>query len=313
MKRFISALFLIVLLLSLLAGCAPVQSNNQKVSIVATVFPEYDWLRQLLGSEQNDVELTLLLNNGVDLHSFQPGADDIVKISSCDMFVYVGGESDQWVDKALAESVNKNMTVVSLVDALGDKAKTETLVEGMESEEEEEDAPDEHVWLSPRNAIDICKVLAQKLCNLLPTKADSIQANLTAYTEKLSALDNRYTEMAKNAKRSTILVADRFPFRYLADDYNLTYFAAFSGCSAESEASFETVTFLAQKTKELALPVVLTTETSDQKIAKTVIETTKENNVRILTLNSMQSSIPDGTDYLSIMEQNFETLKAALN
>ena len=470
--------------------------ENNKIKIVTTIFPEYDWVRQIVGDQMNNMELTMLLDNGVDLHSYQPTADDIMKISDCDLFIYVGGESDEWVNDALKEAVNKDMQVIDLLDVLKDTVKTEEAMPGMQAEEghnhgyshfadsdvqdrsltdwtgewqsvypylengdldevmerkaengdktvqeykdyyetgyktdvekisidgengtieftrdgasvtaayeykgyqiydyesgsrgvryffeatdgstdapryvqfsdhgiapgkaehfhiyagnegfealseemenwptyypadmsgteiaedmleHEEKEYDEHVWLSLKNAQVLCKAIADALDTVDPANKSTYDANVSAYVEQLSDLDKQYQDMFDSASQKTLLFGDRFPFRYMVDDYGLSYYAAFAGCSAESEASFETVSFLAKKTDELGLKNIMTIEKSDQKIAKTIIENTETKDQNILTLDSMQSTtsedVANGTTYLSVMESNLGVLKEAL-
>lgn len=316
------------------ASSAMVTTDAQSVpekhlNIVTTIFPEYDWVREILGDNAGNADLTMLLDNGVDLHSYQPTAQDILKISTCDLFIYVGGESDGWVSDALQEAANKDMKVIDLLDVLDDAVKEEEIVEGMEAgeehgdgedeeHEEEEEGPeyDEHVWLSLRNAKVLCEAITSALTEIDPDHAADYRSNLTSYSEKLDALDAAFQSAVDSASRKTLLFGDRFPFRYLVDDYGLSYYAAFAGCSAETEASFRTITFLSDKADELNLTSVLTIESSDQKMAQTIIQNTKEKNQNILTLNSMQSvtsnDVAAGTGYLSIMESNLDVLKEAL-
>ena len=330
---------------------------NKKLSVVCTIFPEYDWIRELVGDKKDNYEITYLLDKGVDLHSYQPTAEDIAKIANCDLFVYVGGESDGWVKDALKESKNDKMQVVNLLEALGNNVKEEEVVEGMQEEDEhdhdhgkkedpdhdhedadhehehKEDADhdhdheedghhhdeveyDEHVWLSLRNATSLVNELAVRLQTIDPENKDYYAGTAASYTAKLGDLDSRYLAAVKKAKNKTVLFGDRFPFRYLVDDYGLKYYAAFVGCSAETEASFETVAFLAKKADELKLNNVLVIENSDQKIAKKIIETTNAKDQKIVEMNSMQSvtadQIADGATYLGIMEANLKALEAAL-
>ena len=300
------------------------ENTDKKLNIVTNIFPEYDWTRAILGDRADDVNLTMLLDNGTDLHSFQPAVKDIMKVSSCDLLIYVGGESDQWIEDALESAQNKDMKTINLMEVLGDSIKEEETVEGMQEsehdhdhEDEEEKEYDEHVWTSMRNAEVICDAIAETLEEMDPENKEIYQSNAETYKEKLSALDEAYQETVNNAKQKTLVFADRFPFRYLVDDYDLSYYAAFSGCSAESEASFKTVTFLAGKVDELGVQSVLTMEKSDDRIAQTVIENTKAKDQKILQLNSMQSitseEIADGATYLSVMEDNLGVLKEALN
>ena len=499
-KKYMPVLMAAVVALGGLSvyGGSTVQAAEEKeeLKVVTTIFPEYDWVKEIAGDKASEMDLTMLLDNGVDLHSYQPTADDIMKISDCDVFVYVGGESDGWVEDALKEAVNKDMKVVNLLEVLKDSVKTEEAKPGMQAEEghnhgyshfadsdvqdrslsdwsgdwqsvypyledgeldkvmerkaengdktaeeykayyetgyktdvekividgenntmeftkngvsakatyeykgyqiydyesgsrgvryffEEtdgsEDAPkyvqfsdhgiapgkaehfhiyagndgfdalseemenwptyypsdmtgeeiaedmleheekeyDEHVWLSLKNAQTLCGAIEEALKEADPSNSDVYASNLAAYDEKLTALDGEYQEAVDSATQKTLLFGDRFPFRYLVDDYGLNYYAAFAGCSAESEASFETISFLAKKVDELGLKNVMTIEKSDQKIAKTIIENTKDKDQKILTLDSMQATTSDdvanGTTYLSVMENNLSVLKEAL-
>lgn len=316
----------------LLAGCGnqAVKSentvdNSQKAKaheIVCTIFPEYDWVREIIKGKESEYDLTMLLDNGTDLHSYQPTADDVAKIAKCDLFIYVGGESDGWVEDALKESVNPDMQVIDLLDVLGDSVKEEELVEGMEAEEEEEEGEeegpeyDEHVWLSLKNAKLYAERIEQALEKIDAGAKDVYAKNLTDYKTKLDSLDQEYEKAVSEADHKTLLFGDRFPFRYLVDDYGLDYYAAFVGCSAETEASFETIVFLSQKMDDLGLSHVLTIENSDQKIAKTIIENTKKKDQKIDCLDSMQSvtgkDVQQGETYLGIMEQNLKVLKQVL-
>ncbi len=327
-------IFSIIIAASLAAGMftacsssaeeSAVQSGD-KLNIVTTIFPEYDWVMNILGDESENAEVTMLLDSGVDLHSFQPTADDIVKVASCDVFIYVGGESDEWVEDALAESVNPDMVVINLLDVLGDSVVEEELVEGMEGEEEEEaeegeeeEGPeyDEHVWLSLRNAAYLTQYIADQLALVDPDNADVYEANAEAYIAELNDLDAEYAAIVADAGTDTLLFGDRFPFRYMTEDYDLNYYAAFIGCSAETEASFETIMFLAGKVDELSLNTVLTIEGPDHSIAETIVENTADGDQQILSLDSMQSvtaeDVSNGASYLDIMRNNLEVLRSAL-
>ena len=326
MKRILSLILACTASLGMLTGCGSTpltEKDSGKLKVVTTIFPEYDWVRQILGDKADDADITMLLDNGVDLHSYQPTADDVIKIADCDLFIYVGDESDGWVDDALAGAANKDMKVINLLDVLGAQVKEEETVEGMETEEEDADADaddpeyDEHVWLSLKNAETLCEAIANALEELDAQNKDTYAANLTAYTDQLAALDAAYQTAVDTGKRKTVLFGDRFPFRYLVDDYGLSYYAAFAGCSAESEASFETVSFLAKKVDALALPCVLTIEGKQHKIAETIVQNTKAKNQPILTMDSMQATtsedVANGTTYLGVMENNLGVLKQALN
>lgn len=320
-RKYLSILLIAVMAVVGLAACgqnlSKNPSGNGKIKVVTTIFPEYDWVKQIAGERVSDMDITMLLDNGVDLHSYQPTAADIMKISDCDLFIYVGGESDAWVDDALKEAVNKNMKVINLLDVLGDSVKEEEIVEGMQAEEEEEEPEyDEHVWLSLKNARVLCKAIADNLSAIDSEHKDVYDANVSSYMGKLDELDAQYKSTVESSSGNTLLFGDRFPFRYLVDDYGLNYYAAFVGCSAESEASFETISFLSKKTDELGLKSILTIEKSDKKIAKTIISNTKNKNQKILEMDSLQSTISkdaaNGTTYLSVMQNNLNVLKEAL-
>ncbi len=315
---------LFALFIAIVFACALLPAFGETAAplrIVCTTFPQYDWTRQLLGNRADEVELTLLLDNGIDLHNYQPTADDIIKIARCDLFVYVGGESDTWVDDLLEASPNSHRKALSMLACVD--AKEEEAVEGMQEEEDEDEHEhdeieyDEHVWLSLRNAETITRALLNALCEADPAHAETYRANADAYLAQLAELDAQYSDMVRHAARTTILFADRFPFRYLADDYGLTYYAAFAGCSAETEASFKTIAFLAKKVDELRLPVVLTIEGGKHAIAETVVASTQAKNQTILSMNSLQSmteaDVQRGESYLSVMTQNLAILSQALN
>ena len=328
MRKSIAILTIVLMMTGLLTACSDGPAKSGKKQIVATIFPEYDWVMNVLGDKAGDYDVTMLLDNGVDLHSFQATAQDIMKISSCDMLIYVGGESDEWIGDALGEAVNKDMVVINLLETLGNAVKEEEIIEGMEGEEHEHESGeendhdgdeveyDEHVWLSLRNAEVIVNAIADAFAGIDSQNAKVYSSNAAEYNSKLKALDSEYKEAVKGAEVKTLLFGDRFPFRYLTDDYGLDYYAAFVGCSAETEASFETVIFLANKLDELSLKSILTIETSDGKLAKTIKDNSKTADREILILDSMQSTtskdIANGVTYLSIMEKNLEVLKKAL-
>lgn len=309
-------------------------NNGKKISVVATIYPQYAWLKEILGNQADSLNLTLLVKNGMDLHSYKPSAADIATIAKADMIVYVGGESDKWIEKALEATPNEKRVQVNLLEALGDRVKAEEIVEGMQAEEEhehhhehaeehedehhhhEEAENDEHVWLSLKNAEILVKKIAEAVANVDTAHAMEYHINAGLYIAKISALDAQYRAATDSAHFKTILFGDRFPFRYLVDDYGIKYFAAFVGCSAESEASFETVAFLAGKMDSLALPAIFTIDGSNGKIAQAVLAASKKSKeTPVLTLNSMQSiknSQMDSANYLDIMRENLEVIKKAL-
>lgn len=373
MKKFFSLVTAAAMLAVSVSACgfnsveAESVSGHDRIQIVTTIFPEYDWVKNVLGDNPADAKVTMLLDKGVDLHSFQPTAEDILKISTADMFIYVGGESDEWVSDALKEAVNKDMVVINLLESLGDSVKEEEVVEGMQEEEhdhhddeddhdhdgesthdehpgeeslnhgteeehhEEHEAEgeheghhheegeteyDEHVWLSLRNAEILTEKISEGLQRVYQANAETYKNNASSYIEKLKALDKDYQDAVNASSLHTLLFGDRFPFRYMVDDYGLQYYAAFAGCSAETEASFETISFLSKKVDELQIPAVMTIEGPDHRIAETIVQNTESKDQKILTLDSMQAvtakDVENGTSYLSIMEKNLSVLKEAL-
>ena len=332
LKKLSVLIVISLLTLSCLTACgtqgqtaAPETAGDDtgSLKIVTTIFPEYDWVMNVLGDNPAGAEVIMLLDNGTDLHSFQPTAEDMLDITTCDLFIYVGGESDKWVEDILKGVNNENLTELNLLEVLGDSAKEEELVEGMQGEDEEkgedgEEGPeyDEHIWLSLKNAALLTGRIEEAIENADPDNAEIYRANAEAYIERLNALDAEYESAVSGSAVKTLLFGDRFPFVYMTSDYGLDYYAAFLGCSAESEASFETVTFLANKVDELGLHSIMTIENSDGKIANTIKNATKTKDQQILTMNSMQavtaSDIAGGTDYLEIMKNNLSVLTEAL-
>ncbi len=327
MKKFFAVVLSLILVCSLFSACSgnteeSGKSENGKISIVTTIFPEYDWTLNVLGDNAENAEVTMLLDNGVDLHNYQPTANDMITISNCDLFICVGGKSDKWVDEVLKSATNKDMKVIRLLDAVGASAKEEEIKEGMEAEEEdseseEEPEYDEHVWLSLNNAETCVDSIAKALAEIDGKNESEYYVNAKAYNDELVSLETLYSDAVKNAKVKTIVFGDRFPFRYMIEDYGLDYYAAFAGCSAETEASFETISFLAGKVDELQLNHVAVIDGGDGKIAKTIVENTKNKNAKIVEFDSMQSKtsedIKNGVTYLGVMQKNLETLKTALS
>ena len=303
---------------------------KKKISIIAAIYPQYDWLKNVLGERVDSVNLKLLVKNGTDLHSYNPSAQDIASIASADMVVYVGGESDKWIEEALAATPKAGRVQVNQMNAMGDRVKEEEVVEGMQAEEDhhheygeeskehtEDVENDEHVWLSLKNAEMLVMNLAETISKLDTAHAAEYRMNAALYIAKISGLDAQYHAVVEGAAHKVILVGDRFPFRYLVDDYGIKYYAAFVGCSAESEASFETVAFLAGKMDSLALPAIFTIDGSNGKIARAILDASKKSKeTPVLTLNSMQSvtdeQVKAGADYLSMMRENLEVLKKAI-
>lgn len=350
MKKVASIAILFFALAFMLTACntesGKKDSAPKKISVVATIYPQYDWLKNVIGERADAVDLKLLIKNGTDLHSYKPSAQDIATIAKADLVVYVGGESDEWIEKALEATPKEGRIALNLMKALGDRVKEEEVVEGMQTEEHhhehgeeaeehehehhehaekhedehhhhEEVENDEHIWLSLKNAWILVNALAQSLSKVDSANSSIYTANAVLYNAKLWEMDKEFATATSDASQKTVLFGDRFPFRYLVDDYGIKYYAAFVGCSAESEASFETVTFLAGKMDSLQLPAIFTIDGSNGKIARAILEASKNSkNAQVLTLNSMQSvtdeQIKAGVDYLSIMRDNLEVLKKAL-
>lgn len=311
MKRIICIALVILMLAPIISGCRK-ETDDGVTDIVCTVFPIYDWVRNIVDAESEEISLELIVKNGTDAHSYSPSPADIARISSCDILIYVGGESDAWISDVLRGDVNKNMKVIRLLDELHGGGESH---EG-HSHEHSESAYDEHIWLSLRNAKTLCLRLGELLSEEMPEQEAKIAELLGKYTRELSELDAEYADAVIEAEKDTLLFADRFPFGYLLGDYGLKYYAAFEGCAADTEASFETVTFLANKLRELSLGYVIVLESSDGALADTVITGSRLNGVNVLVMDSMQSvtesDIEKGRTYLSIMSSNLMILKKAL-
>lgn len=321
MKR-ITAILLCVIFISTMSACGNTVRDTGKISIVTTIFPVYDWVCEIAG-DSDDIEITMLIDSGVDLHSFQPTTKDILKISNCDMFVYVGGESDRWVDAAIKENKNKDTVYINLFEVLGDGRREEEIKEGMQGEEdggdeteEEEVEYDEHIWLSIKNSELFCSAIRDGLIKIDKDNSAAYSDNASNYISKLSTLDKDYIDAVNKGSKKTLIFGDRFPFRYMTEDYGIDYYAAFVGCSAESEASFKTIKFLADKVDESDVNSIIKIDGSDGKLANTIKQNCKNKNVRILTLNSMQSvtssQVDKGISYLEICKDNLEVLREAL-
>lgn len=317
-------LALVLMCIGMLSGCAGdslPEADDGRIHIVCTTFPQWDWVINLIQGNEDNISLTLLMDRGGDLHNFQPSALDIAKVSSCDLFIYVGGESDTWVDDALKEAVNPDMRVINMMDVIGERLVEEEHLEGFSHAEHKghmhEDEYDEHVWLSLRNAELIVEHISKELEALDGNNADLYGNNCDAYLNKLDVLDRKYIKAIGECRNDTLLFADRFPFRYLVEDYGIKYDAAFEGCSAETEASFETVAYLAGRLDELGIGAVIVLDGSDDRLAQVIIENTKTKRQQIFILNSLQSvsqkDIKAGLSYLSAMEDNLSVLKQVLN
>ena len=316
-----------LLVTCILAGCSKEKKlqNKETVSVVTTIFPIFDWTRNLCKGITG-INIEMLSKNGTDLHSFQPSAADIIKISQSDLFIFIGGESDSWIKDVLKTSGNKNQLVLNLTEILKDELKEEESVEGMEEHhhhEEEEDADfdhieyDEHLWLSVKNAKIACTKIAEALELIDLGNSALIAENLVSYNQQLSLLENEILSLKPLCKGKSIIVCDRFPFRYMTEELGLKYFAAFTGCSAETEASFETLAFLAKKVSSEKPKAVFVTESSDLKLSGSVLQSAKAD-IPVYRLNSMQSVtlknalLPEdkgGERFISIMKDNLSKIR----
>lgn len=334
MKKFFWIILAAAVAVFPLSGCgsstassANPAKDDSRLKIVATIFSPYDFAREITGGS---ADITLLLPPGAESHTYEPAPQDIIAIQNCDLFVYVGGESDVWIDDILDSMGGKAPRTLRLTDCV--TTVQEEIVEGMQNDHGHEDGDshedghddedghdheveyDEHVWTSPANAVKIVRSMTEAISQLDSAHAETYAKNADAYIQKLTALDRDFTEVVKTAARKTIIVGDRFPFRYLAEEYDLDYYAAFSGCSSETEASAATVAFLTDKVKAEGIPAVLYIEFSNHKIADSIAEAT---GVKTLLLHSCHNVSKDelqsGASYLSLMQQNVGTLRQALN
>ena len=307
--RKITALTLALLLLTaLLSGCAGKTESKAEYTVISTIFAPYDFARNVADEA---FEVDMLLKPGVDIHSFEPTPKDIVAIENCDLFIYVGGESDVWVEELLSSMENvRTLRLMDCVDVLD-----EELVEGMDADEDEEEEaePDEHVWTSPENAASITRAIADAMEALAPAHGEKLEENCLAYIEKLEALDRRFAAIAENGARKTVIFADRFPMRYFTEAYSLDYYAAFPGCASNTEPSAAAVRFLIEKVRTEQIPAVFYTEFSNQKMADTICESTGAQKLRMHSCHNVsRAEFDEGLGYLELMEENAEALEIAL-
>lgn len=315
MNKVFGCFIALFMLLAILSSCGSIGEGEEKINVVCTSFVQYDWAREIVG-ECEDVALRLLVSGGKDMHSYSPSAADVVTILKSDLLIFTGGVSETWVLELIRENGLEN--TLSLIDLLGENVKHVEYLDGMQDAHEEHEGHegknthgeiDEHVWLSLKNAALFCGEIKDALCRIDPKNAKVYTENCDSYVEKLSALDEEYETLAAHSSRKTAVVADRYPYRYLFDDYGFTCHAAFSGCSSETEASFSTVIFLAEKLDELDLGGILVTEASDKRLAETVRANTEAKNAEIYTLYSLQSvTDPEHESYLVRMKDNLEVL-----
>lgn len=323
MKKYLS-LFLVAIIGIFMTACDAKKDNiikdDNRISIVSTIFPGYDFAKQIAGEKAN---VELLLPPGAESHSYEPSPQDIIKIQNADLFIYVGGESDEWVEKIL-DSMDTKINVIKMMDVVD--VYEEELVEGMQEEhdhntedhdhdaEEHEHEYDEHVWTSIKNSIKIVDAIGDKLENIDSTNKEYYSKNKNDYEEKLSTLDTKFTDLFNNANSKTLIFGDRFPFRYFVEDYKLNYYAAFPGCSSETEPSTATVAFLIDKVKEESINTIFYIEFSNHNIADTIAESTNAKTAMLHSCHNVSlEDIENNASYYSIMENNYNTLKGALN
>ncbi len=301
-------ILVVIIMLFLITGC---NKNSQEYTIVATNFPSYDFARAI--TKDSNIEVEMLLKPGSEIHDFEPTPQDILKIKNSKIFIYVGGESDAWIDDILIDIDPTKTKIVKLMDLVD--TYEEEITEGMEETEESgETELDEHVWTSPVNAIKITEKLTDEVISIDESNKELYESNRDSYIKELESIDNEIKKVVENAKRKELIFGDRFPFRYFVEEYGLTYYAAFPGCSEASEASAKTISFLINKVKEDKIPVVFHIELSNKKIAEAIA---KETEAKVLEFNSAHNISKTDFDknvrYIDIMKNNIIALKEALN
>ena len=283
--------------------------DSQKLKIISTVFPPYDLARQIAG---DNADISILLPPGSESHTYEPTAKEIIEIQNCDIFLYIGGENEQWAEKIISSNKSDSVKTVKLIDCV--KTLEEAELHEEEHEEEHSHETDEHIWTSPKNEQLMLTAVYDAICEADPENKAVYTKNKDSYNEQLNELDKAYKEAVGNAKNKTIIMADKFPFRYLAEEYGLDFYAAFSSCSDESEPSAAAMTSLISKIKELKIPVVYYLEFSSTKVADTLCS---ETGASLLMLHSCHNvskeDLDKGITYVELMKQNLENLKTALN
>lgn len=312
MKRILSLFLSLIFCITVLSGCGT-DIKKDKLKIVTTYFSAYDWTKNILGDAYKNTELILLSDNGVDMHSYQPTADDIINIKTADIVIYTGGSSDKWVEDALDKN---NANAINSIKILKDLL----LYSGDDSHDHHghthsEDGADEHIWLSLKNAILLCQHITDAISKTDKENADLYNNNLNEYTEKLNSLDTEFTKKFSITKNKTLIFADRFPFRYAVADYSLEYISLFEGCSSDSDATVDAILSLSKKIDETNAKYIFIIDKSLEKTAKSVIENSNSKNTAILKLNSMQSITEkelENTDYLTVIKENLDKFYKAL-
>lgn len=313
MKKFITILCSFFLVLSL-NGCDTKKETSDTLKIVATNFPGYDFARSVTN---NSDDITMLLKPGQESHNYDPTPQDIIKIEEADLFIYTGGESDTWVNNMLNSIDNNDLVCIRMMDYVS--VYKEEVIEGMQEDlhDHEEDGDheeyDEHVWTSPMNAIHIIEAIEKEVISLDKENTDTYKENANTYIKKIQDIDSEIKKIVENSNRKELIFGDRFPFRYFVETYGLSYYAAFPGCSSETEINAKTIAFLVDKTKKDNIPVVFHIELSNTDIAQTIAD---EAGVKVLQLHSIhnvtEADFLANKTYIDLMKQNVENLKEAL-
>ncbi|MBQ6570403.1 MAG: zinc ABC transporter substrate-binding protein [Clostridia bacterium] len=310
MKKIISVFVALCLCTALLCGCKGEGKKSDKLSIVTTIFPQYDFARAIGGDK---AEVIMLASPGSEVHSFEATLSDIAKIEQCDLFIYVGGESESWLDsvfEAMGSSCPEKIALMDMVEP-----RLEQYIEGMERENgEDEEEYDEHVWTSVKNCAVIAEEICSAMCKADPANEEYYRANAADIIAGLGELDKTFEEITLNAKRKTLVFAERFPFAYFAADYGLDCYAAFKGCSSETEPSLATISFLTDKVKQSGLPAVFYIEFSTEKVADTICAATGAKKLLFHSCHNVsRKDFENGVTYIELMRQNAENLREALN
>ena len=309
-----------LLSLSLLGGCGA-KEEKKGVTVVCTIFPLYDWARQLTAGTETEVKL--LADNGADLHSYQPSAEDVIEIATCDLLIMVGGASDRWVEEILNSQPGEDRRVCRVSELEGitlrqisEESTEDTCAEEDCHDHDHDHEMDEHLWLSLKNAVRGCEEITEELKKLDEANSEIYDRNRNAYAEQLLALDTEFREAAEAAQSPSVVFADRFPFVYLMEDYGIRYRAAFRGCTTETDADFDTICRLAEQVDQWGLSFLMTTESPTEGLAEQVRANTKTKDQRILVMNSIQSvtraELAEGRTYLNDMRENLDVLRQGL-
>ena len=311
MKKFFSLILVLVLSVSsvfALYGCNNANENmgdeSGKLKIVTTIFPYYDFARNIAGDK---AEVKMLLSPGNEPHSYDPSPSDIVAIENCDVFIYNGGESDEWVDGVLESLQNSDLRVLKMmdyVDALNEQETDHTSGEEL----------DEHIWTSIRNAQKLSKIISETLQDIDAQNSDYYSDNELIYTQLLSNIDSQFESIVENSSRKTVVFGDRFPFLYFVSDYGINYECAFPGCSSETEPSIATVRRLIDFVKDESIPVVFYLEFSNGKTADLIAEDTGAKTLEFCSCHNVtKEQFESGISYIALMQQNAKNLEEALS